>query len=150
VKVDDQSTPELFTPKDIFSPEIFMYYPESSDFLVRFVNLAVKPFRQLHRRSTLTPPAHDKHVANLCAMKEIDFRQINSTQENRHSRSLGLVQHSIHLRFAGNFFPQPHSGAFPDNRVAIFHACKFEWSAVRAAIAEGYATIHVFVQLAVQ
>jgi hypothetical protein len=41
VKVDDQSTPKLFTPKDIVLPKVVMYYPEGFDFLVRFVNLTL-------------------------------------------------------------------------------------------------------------
>jgi hypothetical protein len=31
-----------------------MYYPESFYFLIRFVNLAAKPLRQLHRGCALT------------------------------------------------------------------------------------------------
>lgn len=49
MKVDDQSTPELFIPKDIVTPEISMGYPQSFDFLLRFVNLSVKAWRRSYQ-----------------------------------------------------------------------------------------------------
>jgi hypothetical protein len=58
VKVDDQSTPELFTPKDIFSSEIFMDYVQGFNFFVRPVNLSAQVWRQRHRCRAFTAPAH--------------------------------------------------------------------------------------------
>lgn len=49
-------------------------------------------------------------------MKEINFRQVDLTQENKHSGPLRLLQNPVYLRFAGDLFPQPGCGSFSDDR----------------------------------
>ena len=67
MEVNDQSTAKLFTPKDIVSPQVVVCYTKGSNFLVRFVYLAAKPLRQLHRRCAFASPAHYEHVADFSA-----------------------------------------------------------------------------------
>ena len=104
-----------------------MYYPESSDFLVRFVDFAAKLLRQLHRRCAFTSPAHYEQMTDFSsAMKEKYLCQVNRPQENRHSGSLGLAQDPIDLRFARDFVPQLRSGTFTNDRITLFRAGKFK------------------------
>ncbi|KAJ6001017.1 hypothetical protein N7481_001426 [Penicillium waksmanii] len=100
-KVDGQSTPRVFTPKDIVSPAVFMDYTQSLHFFVRPMDLPAKLLCQLHRGGALIAAAHDKLMADLStAMQNLNFGQANGSQKHRYSRSFSFAQDLRHLGFA--------------------------------------------------
>ncbi|KAJ5414887.1 hypothetical protein N7509_000221 [Penicillium cosmopolitanum] len=86
-----------------------MYYSESFDSLVRFMNLVTNPLRQLYRQRTFTAPTHDKHMSYFSrAMRKVNFGLVNGSQNHRRRKSLSLT------------------GALADDCVTIFHANQLE------------------------
>lgn len=50
MKVGNQRPSELFIPKDIVTPKVFVDNPQGFDFLIRFMNV----FEKLRRQLTLS------------------------------------------------------------------------------------------------